>query len=69
MAWSTVGPLVFVWWNTSLSPPIAKRKAQDVDLEFVVEQVRQMRQQTSFDVLALGEVCADDLAAIVAGNL
>jgi len=67
MAWSTVGPLVFVWWNTSLSPPIAKRKAQDVDLEFVVEQVRQMRQQTSFDVLALGEVCADDLAAIVAG--
>jgi hypothetical protein len=67
MAWSSVGPLVFVWWNTSLSPPVAKRKAQESDLEFVVEQVRQIREQTAFDVLALGEVCANDIAAIFAG--
>ncbi|MBX9431377.1 hypothetical protein KY487_19165, partial [Ralstonia pseudosolanacearum] len=36
-------------------------------MQFVVEQVRQIRQQTRFDVLALGEVCNADLTAIVEG--
>lgn len=67
MPWSTVGPLVFVWWNTSLSPPVSKRKATETDVQFVVEQLREIRRETDFAVLALGEVCSDDLAAIVEG--
>ncbi|CAE6724707.1 hypothetical protein LMG22931_01901 [Paraburkholderia nemoris] len=67
MTWSTIGPLVFVWWNTSLSPPISRRKAVAADLEFVIAQLREIRQQTACDVLALGEVCATDLDAILTG--
>ncbi|WP_374202432.1 endonuclease/exonuclease/phosphatase family protein [Burkholderia cenocepacia] len=62
-----MGPLVFVWWNTSLSPPIPRRKATEADLEFVVAQLREMRREVGFDVLALGEVCSSDLHAIVKG--
>lgn len=58
---------MLVWWNTSLSPPIAKRKADQEDLDFVVAQIRQLREETSFDVLALGEVCTADLDAIMTG--
>lgn len=58
---------MLVWWNTSLSPPIPKRRAGEADLEFVVKLVRELYEQTEFAVLALGEVCATDLAAIVAG--
>jgi endonuclease/exonuclease/phosphatase family metal-dependent hydrolase len=67
MTWTPVGPLVLVWWNTSLSPPVPKRKASDADLDFVVKQVREIYEQTGFDVLALGEVCSADLSAIVTG--
>lgn len=67
MAWTSVGSLVFVWWNTSLAPPVVKRKADDEDLQFVVEQVRRLRQDTLFDLLALGEVNDTDLATIVDG--
>lgn len=67
MPWSTVGSLVFVWWNTSLSPPIARVRASEGDLEFVVEQLRVIRQQVGFDVLALGEIRSSDLRAIVDG--
>ncbi|CAN7160427.1 hypothetical protein LJR022_000141 [Paraburkholderia hospita] len=67
MSWITVAPLVLVWWNTSLSPPIAKRRATDADLKFVVEQIRLIRQETAFDILALGEVSSTDLKAIIAG--
>lgn len=67
MSWSTVGQLVLVWWNTSLSPPIARTKAQAADLDFVVKQLREIRQQVGFDVLALGEVCSSDLQTIVRG--
>jgi len=65
MAWSPLGPLVFAWWNTSLSPPVAKRKATEQDLAFAVDQIRQMREETAFDVLGLAEVCSSDLSAIV----
>ncbi|MEX3934824.1 endonuclease/exonuclease/phosphatase family protein [Paraburkholderia phymatum] len=67
MSWATVGPLVFVWWNTSLSPPVPRRKATEADLEFVVTQLRELREEVAFDVLALGEVCSADLDAIVEG--
>lgn len=62
-----MGELVFVWWNTSLSPPILKRRAGEAELEFVVKIVRELFEQTEFDALALGEVCTTDLSAILAG--
>ncbi|AXE97731.1 endonuclease/exonuclease/phosphatase family protein [Paraburkholderia hospita] len=34
-------------------------------MEFVVEQIQQMRDETAFDVLGLGEVCSSDLSAIL----
>jgi hypothetical protein len=67
MTWTYAAPLILVWWNTSLSPPVPKRKASEADLAFVVKQVREIYEQTGFDILALGEVCSDDLAAIVEG--
>ncbi|WP_250509148.1 hypothetical protein [Caballeronia sp. GACF4] len=67
MPWSTVGSLVFVWWNTSLSPPIAKPPASKQNVGFVVEQLRDIRQEIGFDILALGEVRSSDLRAIIDG--
>jgi len=67
MPWSTVGSLVFVWWNTSLSPPIAKPPASDENVRFVVEQLRDIRLEIGFDILALGEVRSSDLQAIIDG--
>lgn len=67
MPWSTVGSLVFVWWNTSLSPPIAKPPASEQNVGFVVEQLREIRQGIGFDILALGEVRSSDLQAIIDG--
>lgn len=66
-AWAKVGSLVFVWWNTSLSPPVARKRSSEVDRDFVIAQVREIRRQTEFSVMGLGEVCSADLAAIVAG--
>lgn len=66
-AWQTIGTLAFVWWNTSLSPPVARRRAGRAELDFVVSQIRTIRHQTEFAVLGLGEVCTDDLNVIVQG--
>lgn len=65
--WTNIGSLAFVWWNTSLSPPVKQRRSDKADLDFVVAQVREIRRQMGFSVLGLGEVCTEDLAAIVAG--
>ncbi|WP_338132909.1 endonuclease/exonuclease/phosphatase family protein [Burkholderia multivorans] len=65
--WATVGSLAFVWWNTSLSPPVTRKRSSKTDLDFVIAQVREIRHQTKFAVMGLGEVCTEDLAAIVAG--
>lgn len=65
--WQAIGTLAFVWWNTSLSPPVARRKAGRAELDFVVSQIRAIRRQTDFAVMGLGEVCTDDLNAIVQG--
>jgi len=67
MPWSPVAPLVFLWWNTSLSPPIKKKKATAEDRTFVVEQIKEMRAALRFDILGLGEVDAEDLRIILDG--
>jgi hypothetical protein len=67
MAWESVESLVFLWWNTSLSPPIQKPKTREEDLHFVVAQIKHMRAIYSFAVLGLGEVSTDDLDQILSG--
>ena len=67
MDFAPVAPLVFLWWNTSLAPPVAKLKATATDREFVVEQIGVMRDTVRFAVLGLCEVQSSDLAAIMLG--
>lgn len=67
MTWEPVAPLVFVWWNTSLSPPTVKPKATADDLAFVVSRIKQMRAEFRFAVFGLGEVPTEDLDAILTG--
>jgi hypothetical protein len=67
MTWEPVAPLVFLWWNTSLSPPIVRPKATADDRAFVVARIKQMRAEFRFAVLGLGEVHTDDLDAIRTG--
>jgi hypothetical protein len=67
MAWKTVGDLVFLWWNTGLSPPIQRRKESDGSIDFVVAQIKQLRAEYDFAVLGLGEVNSEELDAIIEG--
>ena len=67
MAWQPLNPLVFMWWNTSLSPPIPTLKSTSEDADFVVAQVREMRQRSRFAVLGLAEVQSSNLDAILNG--
>jgi hypothetical protein len=67
MTWSPVAPLVLLWWNTALSPPVAKSRATDEDRAFVVAQIKSMREELRFDILGLGEVSTEDLEMILDG--
>lgn len=67
MDWQPVSPLVFMWWNTGLSPPVHSLKSTSEDTDFVVAQIREMRQRSRFAVLGLAEVQTADLDAIVSG--
>lgn len=67
MASITSGNATFVWWNTSLSPPIPRPRADDNDRAFVVQQVKALRDAFSFGILGLGEVQGADLDAIMDG--
>jgi hypothetical protein len=67
MRWTTIEPLVFLWWNTSLSPPVSKNRTSAEDLAFVVSLVGELRAEYGFAAFGLGEVCSEDLRAIQAG--
>ncbi|MGC4062243.1 MAG: hypothetical protein QM749_15910 [Aquabacterium sp.] len=66
-----VNRLVFLWWNTGLTPPVSRRnaarKAMAEDSEFVIAQLRDMRNILDFGVLGLCEVQERDLDAIMQG--
>ncbi|WP_225032304.1 endonuclease/exonuclease/phosphatase family protein [Paraburkholderia sp. XV] len=57
-------PLVFVWWNTSLSPLGTPRGTQD-DLDIVVRYLKAFREEWGADVIGLGEVSTSDLIQIM----
>jgi hypothetical protein len=65
MEWLPIRPLVFTWWNTGLSPPVARLKATSDDIEFVAAQVASMRREHRFAVLGLCEVQKSDLDIIM----
>lgn len=67
MDWTPVASLRLLWWNTSLSPPIASKKSTKEDLDFVVSQIKEIRANAQIDVLGLGEVCSEDIEAILDG--
>lgn len=67
MTSTSVGQLVLMWWNTSLSPPVANPGRTNADREFVVEHIKKLRCDYQFDLLGLCEVSKDDLEAIMDG--
>lgn len=58
-------PLVMLWWNTSLSP-LGKPRGSTTDKKYVAAYLAELRQNLNVDVIALGEVCTDDINEIVA---
>ncbi|MCL2873134.1 MAG: hypothetical protein FWF41_09255 [Betaproteobacteria bacterium] len=65
----SVSRLVFLWWNTGLTPPVpdTKLKATAEDREFAVAQIKAMRCGLDFGILGLCEVQTSDLDAIMGG--
>ena len=59
--------LVFMWWNTSLCPPVRDPGRTAADREFVVKHIKKLRSEYRFDVLGLCEVSTEDLEAIKDG--
>lgn len=63
----SVSRLVFLWWNTGLTPPVIKLKATADDRAFAVAQIKAMRKVLDFGILGLCEVHTTDLDAIMQG--
>lgn len=58
-------PLVMLWWNTSLSP-LGKSRASSVDKGYVAAYLAELRRTLDVDIMALGEVCVEDVNDIIA---
>jgi len=57
-------PLVMLWWNTSLSP-LGESRATPADKAYVANYLAELRRSFNVDILALGEVCTEDIGDIV----
>lgn len=55
--------LVLVWWNTSLSP-LGKPRATAQEKAFLLAMIAELNKRRPIDILALGEVCSQDLKDI-----
>jgi hypothetical protein len=58
-------PLVMLWWNTSLSP-LGKSRGSSADKAYVATYLTELRQNLNVDIMALGEVCTEDINNIIA---
>ena len=56
-------PLVFAWWNTSLSP-LGKTRANPSEKSYAETWVRTLFEEMGVDLLAVGEVCSQDIVDI-----
>ena len=56
---------MLLWWNTSLSP-LGESRASTADKTYVATYLTELRRNFHIDVIALGEVCTDDINEIVA---
>ena len=64
MEMSETRPLVLAWWNTSLSP-LGKPRKTPADSSYVLNFVRELVRTLGVDILALGEVCSQDVSDII----
>ncbi len=60
-----IEPLTLMWWNTSLSP-LAKPRASADDKKYAIQCIKSLRDTFHIDLMALGEVCTQDIMDIVA---
>ena len=69
MTWATVGSLQFLWWNTSLSPPVKtlKERALPDQIDFVISQIKAIRASYGNHLIGLGEVSENNVRAILEG--
>jgi len=58
-------PLVILWWNTSLSP-LGESRASSADKAYVSAYLTEIRRNLNVDIMALGEVCTEDVNDIIA---
>lgn len=58
-------PLVTLWWNTSLSP-LGEPRATPADKAYVAAYLTELRRNLNVDIMALGEVCTEDINDIIA---
>lgn len=65
MGWVDADHLSLVWWNTSLAPPVPKRKSTAADLTFACDEIKAFRTGLNFSLLGLTEVRTGDLTAIM----
>src|ERR1035438_1165953 len=58
-------PFVMLWWNTGLSP-LGKSRASSSEKAYVAAYLTDLRKNLNVDIMALGEVCTEDISDIIA---
>lgn len=67
MSWKKLTDLVFLWWNTGLTPPVKRVIARShSDVEFVCAELSKHYQVRPFHILGLCEVSESNVKDIVA---